>query len=551
MSAFSEMNLSLVLMKDGAEVETIPIRHDTVTFGRDPANDVTLPDGSVSRNHAQLERTATGVQLRDLGSRNGVRVNNVPRAQASLLPGDTFEIGIFAFRLQAGAAVRRRTVAQRPSQEVALEQTVARQFPLPELSQERELATIYHACFWLTDCTKAELLTERLTRLLREATDAVEAQFFSEDLALQFRCGADEKASINLAAFLAKRFQSLPEAAMVSGSSIGRHQRGVAHYNYLVGPVRRGGNSEGAAPFVVLLRPEDWVPFSLEQRVMLQAVCQLWARETEKIATSDSLRRENQALKEKANGSTLLGDSPALQRLRKQLSRASATKATILLEGETGSGKEVVAQFIHETSPRAEKSFVKVNCAAIPDGLIESELFGHHKGAFTDAKEARKGKFLQASGGTLFLDEIGEMPLQVQAKVLRALENGEIEPLGSENVQKVDVRVIAATHRDLAAMVERGEFRQDLYFRLNVFNLRVPPLREHPEDIEELARHFLDGFCRENGLAELDLDPAALTLLEKHSWPGNVRELRNMIHRCAIVALGTSVTGEDVNEVLG
>ncbi len=551
MPAVSELNLALVILRDGAEGETIPLKGGKFTFGRDAAHDLTLPDASVSRNHAELAISPGGVQLRDLGSRNGIRVNRVPRKQANLLPGDTFEIGVFTFRLKAGAAQRRAPALQRPSPEVAIEQTVSRAFPLPQLSHERQLSTIYHACFWLTESTDPELLTERLARLLCDATDAVEAQFYSADLTLRHRCGEAGKPVVKIAAFLAEKFQSLPEAAMVSGKEIARHQRGVGQFNYLVGPIRRGGNGDAAAPFILLLRPEDWEPFTLDQRVLLQAVCQLWARETVKIEATETLRRENQALKLKAASPTLLGQSDVLQHLRQQLNRAAATKATILLDGETGSGKEVVAQFIHESSPRAAKPFVKVNCAAIPDGLIESELFGHQKGAFTDAKDSRKGKFLQANGGTLFLDEIGEMPLSVQAKVLRALENGEIEPLGSEAVQKVDVRVIAATHRNLAEMVERKEFRQDLYFRLNVFNLGVPPLREHAGDIAELARHFLEAFCRENGLAELAIAPAALALLEKHQWPGNVRELRNVIQRCAIVAAGPTVLAEDVKKAIG
>ena len=550
MSGLSGLNLLLVILRDGAEVDTLPLKGERVTFGRDQENEIFLPDASVSRKHAEISVKADGIQLRDLGSRNGVRVNNVPRREASLLPGDTFEIGVFTFRLRAGAVPRRRANALHLAQDATLEQTAVRDFPLPQLYQERQLSTVYHACFWLTESTEPGLLVERLTRLLCESMDAVEAQYYSEDQTLAFRCGQTDKPSVRIAAFLAEKFQSLPEAAIISGDSISRHQRGIGEFNYLVGPVRRGSSSGGPTAFILLIRPSAWEPFRLDQRVLLQAVCQLWARETVKIAVTDSLRRENELLKARASGSSLLGDSSVLQRLRGQLSRAAATKATILLEGETGSGKEVVAQFVHDQSPRTDKPFVKVNCAAIPEGLIESELFGHQKGAFTDAKDSRKGKFLQANGGTLFLDEIGEMPLSVQAKVLRALENGEIEPLGSEEIRRVDVRVIAATNRNLAEMVESKDFRQDLYFRLNVFNLRIPPLREHPEDIEILASHFLQSFCRENGLAELAMDPSAFALLKAYPWPGNVRELRNVVHRCAIVASGPSISDKEIRDLL-
>jgi transcriptional regulator with GAF, ATPase, and Fis domain len=219
---------------------------------------------------------------------------------------------------------------------------------------------------------------------------------------------------------------------------------------------------------------------------------------------------------------------------------------SLLLAGETGSGKEVVAHLIHEHSARPEGPFVKVNCAAIPDGLIESELFGHVKGAFTDARNDRKGKFALADQGTLFLDEIGEMPLAVQAKVLRAIENGEIEPVGSDAIIRVKVRIIAATHRDLEEMVRRKEFREDLFYRLNVMSLPIPPLREHLEDLDLLAAHFLESFCVENGLAEMSFAPEALDELKRQAWPGNVRQLRNVVQRCATSAENPLITAEDV-----
>jgi two-component system response regulator HydG len=187
-----------------------------------------------------------------------------------------------------------------------------------------------------------------------------------------------------------------------------------------------------------------------------------------------------------------------------------------------------------------------MNCAAIPDSLIESELFGYSKGAFSGATRDHNGKFVQATGGTLFLDEIGEMPLLVQAKVLRAIENREVQPLGSETVALVDIRIIAATNRDLRDMVRQKQFREDLYYRLDVQNLRVPPLREHLEDIGELAKHFLARCCADNGLADMEISPEAVTALREHDWPGNVRELFNVIQRCALNAEGLIVTRENV-----
>jgi hypothetical protein len=551
MSIHSEAVLSLVLLGEGGET-AIPLDKEKVTFGRDVTNDVALPDASVSRHHAELCRTQGGLQLRDLDSRNGVRVNGVPRMSAHLVAGDSFEVGKYRFRLRAGGSNLKRIRQTPVIHDVAkINQTVTQRASLPELKHERQLATVYHACFWLTECTDREQLVRRISTLLHESLGVDETQFYSVERELEFRMGKGKKPEVKFATFLAERFQLLAEASVLDGSSIRHHQRGVGAFNYLIGPLRRPGSPLAPADFLVLIKPAEWEPFTNEDRVLVQAICQLWARESEKLVVTSALREDIRILRTaKTVGSGLLGESAALSRLRQQLRKAASTKATILLDGETGSGKEVVAQFIHDTSPRATGPFIKVNCAAIPDGLIESELFGHRKGAFTDAKEGRKGKFLQANGGTLFLDEIGEMPLLVQSKVLRVLESGEMEPLGSESPQNVDVRIIAATHRNLAEMVERKEFRQDLFFRLNVFNVRVPPLRDHVEDIPQLARHFLESFCRENGLADMSLDSAVFPLLQEHPWPGNVRELRNVIQRCAIVATDSVVRVDDVRDVM-
>ncbi len=234
----------------------------------------------------------------------------------------------------------------------------------------------------------------------------------------------------------------------------------------------------------------------------------------------------------------LRAESPALRAVVDRLRQVAPTTATVLLTGETGTGKEKVAQTLHHLSPRREKPFIKVNCAALPATLIESELFGHVKGAFTGASAARKGRFELADGGTLFLDEIGELPLDLQPRLLRALQEGEIDPVGGERPRKVDVRLIAATNRNLEAEVEAGRFRADLYYRLGVFPVHLPPLRERPEDVRALAESFLERFARANKRATLKLTKAALARLEAYAWPGNVRELFNVLERAAILSPG-------------
>ncbi|ANM28401.1 Fis family transcriptional regulator [Acidobacteria bacterium Mor1] len=274
------------------------------------------------------------------------------------------------------------------------------------------------------------------------------------------------------------------------------------------------------------------------------------------LAARNALRQadllaENAELRgEVDEANRMIGDSPALQALREQIQKVAPTQARVLILGENGTGKELIAHALHQGSPRAEGPFVRVNCAALPRELVESELFGHEKGAFTGATARRRGKFARADGGTLFLDEVGEIPLELQAKLLRALESGEIEPVGADAEQTVDVRVLAATNRDLEADVAEGRFRQDLFYRLQVVSLTAPALREHAEDIPPLARHFLTLACRENNIRPRTLDDDALERLVAHPWPGNVRELRNLVERLVIMASGETISEADVAAAL-
>lgn len=259
------------------------------------------------------------------------------------------------------------------------------------------------------------------------------------------------------------------------------------------------------------------------------------------------LTEENRHLKQQIEGRyEMLGQSPALTEIRDQIARVAPTNGRVLILGESGTGKELIARAVHKMSHRTNNPFIKVNCAAIPEELIESELFGSDRGAFTGAVKTRDGKFLQADGGTLFLDEIGDMSLSVQAKVLRALEQGEFERVGGAKTFQVDVRVIAATNKNLHAEVERGKFREDLYFRLNVVPLTAPPLRERREDVPELAEHFLNTYAEENGFLPKALSAEARDLLLQYDWPGNIRELKNLVERLSIMVSGDTIYPEDL-----
>ena len=263
------------------------------------------------------------------------------------------------------------------------------------------------------------------------------------------------------------------------------------------------------------------------------------------------LADENRALKLSFDDRyRMVGISPALEKVWESIRRAAPTNATVLLTGESGVGKELAARAIHRNSLRQDQPFVQVNCAASPEELIESELFGHEKGSFTGATEKQIGKFELAHRGTIFLDEVGDMSLRTQAKVLRVLQEGEVERIGSQKTIQVDVRVIAATNRKLEEEIEAGRFREDLFFRLSVLPIRVPPLRERPEDVEPLIHHFVSEFCVANNFKPRAFTEEAMEALRRHRWRGNVRELKNAIERLLIMAEGDQIGAADVAGVL-
>jgi two-component system, NtrC family, nitrogen regulation response regulator NtrX len=258
------------------------------------------------------------------------------------------------------------------------------------------------------------------------------------------------------------------------------------------------------------------------------------------------LEDENRELRHRLGKHELVGAGPAMSKLLAQIDRVAASETRVCILGETGTGKELVARAIHEKSPRRENAFITLNCAAVPAELIESELFGHEKGAFTGAAARHTGKFEQAEGGTLFLDEIGDMPLTMQAKLLRVLEEGEVERVGGDKPIKVNVRVIVATHRNLEELVKKNEFRADLFHRVFVFPLTLPALRERKEDFAALVAHFAQQVAKQNGWKEKIFSADAIAELQRYSWPGNVRELRNVVERLVLLSTENTVTDEDV-----
>ncbi|MBK1614903.1 two-component system response regulator [Rubrivivax gelatinosus] len=281
-------------------------------------------------------------------------------------------------------------------------------------------------------------------------------------------------------------------------------------------------------------------PFDLDEiRVLVKRALDIRSMREENA----SLRRE---LSERLGSEAILTNCPQMVSLKQTVAKVARSQATVLVHGESGTGKELFASALHYWSPRAAGPFVKVNCAAIPETLLETEFFGCEKGAFTGATAQRRGRFEMAEHGTLFLDEIGEITPALQVKLLRVLQEREFERVGGSKPVKVDVRIVAATNRDLEAMVREGTFRQDLFFRLNVVSLRTLPLRERPEDVILLANHFLDRFCAENGVELRGFDPAALKCLSSYDWPGNVRELANAVERAVVMTTSNQILPEDL-----
>ncbi len=292
----------------------------------------------------------------------------------------------------------------------------------------------------------------------------------------------------------------------------------------------------------------DFIPKPIDMNHLLASIKKAIGEQSTSegpINPPDTFNPRTVVRKSSSKVQEIIGDSPKIQHVKDLIERVAPSDARVLITGENGTGKELVARWLHEKSRRVKAPFVEINCAAIPSELIESELFGHEKGAFTSAIKQRKGKFEQATGGTLFMDEIGDMSQNAQAKVLRALQEGRISPVGSDKDVPVDVRVIAATNKNLKEEIKQGRFREDLYHRLSVIIINVPPLREREGDVGILAEHFVANICKEQDIAHKSISEEGLAILEQMPWSGNIRELRNVIERLVILG-NDEITPEDV-----
>ena len=555
------------------------------TLGRGPGNSVVLHDERSSRCHAEVCLSAAGWLLRDLGSRNGTHVGNEAIAgDHQLVSGETIRIGGTQIVYGEGDP---------PSDPAGVVAEAAETSEVPiDLEQWSEAITLRRDKTRLLDDIRESAgsvprvgqAAARLCRLafsLARASDMGEVARQALEAAMQ---GSNAARGIVLLPAVpspqgAKRPPSVASLTSVASAPAGwpadgRLPTGAAAtvlstneaivvgqppsgtggggvQSSLSAPVRVGGRAVGVLHVELPPGPR---PSTLDDLEFVMAVCDALGVAVENLAMREQLSvrlastaDENERLRQRlGEESRMVGNGPAISLITGQIARVATTKATVLVRGESGSGKELVARAIHDASDRRNAPFICLNCAALSETLLESELFGHEKGAFTGATERKAGKFEAAHRGTLFLDEIGEMSPTIQAKFLRVLEGHPFERVGGSQRVEVDVRVVTATNRNLEEAVTAGDFRRDLYFRLKVVEIVVPPLRRRPEDIEPLARHFLARFAAETGRPVHDYTTEALEALREYHWPGNIRELRNCIERAVVLSSHETIDAHEL-----
>jgi len=544
--------------------QTFDLTGDGLAIGRHPSNDLAIPDATVSRHHSVLRRTPSGWRVADLDSRHGTFLNSRPVREEELRHGDVLGIGesTFLVLLETPSGEDVRT-----DEEIELEEGTEIRLPAgesvylrpqPERLAEGEAARALAALLELAAACgaprdPAALARASLERVLA-AIPGERAAFFlagsgdPEPLAFRHRRqgggGRPFAPSRSLAdRALRERTAILYKAG--SGTVASASVAGVRAAACV--PLLDGGAPLG---FLYIDTREPGEELREEHLQWLTAAGTLISPALAALLRLERAESESRRLQESILGRGLVGESPALRRAAGVLARAAPTASTVLILGESGTGKEMAARALHTASPRVGRPFMAINCASLSENLLESELFGHEQGAFTGAVTKKTGKLEVAHGGTLFLDEVGEIPLALQAKLLRVLQERTFERVGGTRPITVDIRLVAATNRDLRKAAAEGTFRDDLFYRLNVITLTMPPLRERREDIPLLASHFaaLHGSAvrgRPVGIA-----PAARTLLVRYDWPGNVRELSNAIERAVVLGLEDEIRPEDLPETL-
>jgi Nif-specific regulatory protein len=578
----SAVSAYLVLKRPDGYGEVHPLTNgQRYTVGRAAGNRIVLADDMCSRNHAELFRGSNGWTLQDLSSLNGCFVNGDRiTGMRGVRPGDELRFGRtdFAFVLSLNdlpaphsptqttvseelritkRANRTRFLPPRPT-DAPPDQTIAAHpaaRPVSRLSQSEAVGVLYRLAVDMAAATTPTDLAELVIEAAFQGTPAEVAAVLAvkeggdlDTVSHRFRHGG-QLTYHKVSTFVSREVLSSKQAVIAENVAADKSLRNrdslteLKATSLVCAPVVGGDRVLGLLHLYctgeVGLNADD-LEFALAAARQLGVV---WDRHRNR----DSLTVENQSLKAQLRlESELVGASPQLRQIEQQVAKVAGTKATVLIRGESGVGKELVARAIHMSSPRKDRPFICLNCAAITETLLESELFGHEKGAFTGATERMIGKFESADTGTLFLDEIGEMTAGAQVKLLRVLEGQSFERVGGNVPIKVDVRVVAATNRPLEVAVRANRFRTDLYYRLQVVQIDVPPLRDRPADVSKIADYFLKKFAREMARKITGFTPEAAAKLAAHNWPGNVRELRNAVERAVALAAGPLLDEADI-----
>jgi transcriptional regulator with GAF, ATPase, and Fis domain len=528
---------------------------DWFSIGRDLKNHFSIPDNAVSREHCLIVREDGGYRIRDLGSHNGTVVNDLPVKDQLLEHRDCISIGHTVLRF----STRDDIVFEQPSETLTLslkvDQNSVLTAPTADLHALLKVSTMlhsFHAIYRGRGSSARSLLERHLLALIIELIPA------GRGAILLYEDGFEEPSSLSI---------KDQDPALQRPVAINRHlvKRVLSEACGLLvqdaseiaeGAAAPSAQSLVLAPLVIRRQACGVIylegPAFLETHLqLLVAISQLASMAMENAFQLEWLETENERLDAELHPDHhMIGESVPLRELQRNIARAAQANSTVLILGETGTGKELTARAIHQSGSRAGNLFVAVNCAALSETLLESELFGHEKGAFTGAVVQKKGRLEFANGGTVFLDEIGEMPLQLQVKLLRVLQERQVERVGGTQPVKLDIRLIAATNRNLEEEVRAGRFRQDLYYRLNVVTLKTPALRQRPGDILPLAMHFAAKFGQQCGRRISGISPEVQPYLLRYDWPGNIRELENAIERAVVLGSGDMIELEDLPETI-
>ena len=529
-----------------------------LSVGRDPANHLSLPDRAVSRKHFSISESDAGFHLIDLESHNGTFVNGIPVRRKLLGHGDTIRVGQceLVFLITEDELLVSRMVQFTDEPRLDGGTTMSTQMPPPWVlgtdvgRMARDLNALFKIANTVNSIRDVEQLEQRLLQLVCEVVPA-------DSGAILITRHADEEptstsswdrktgdaAKLHIRRDLVQR--ALWERVVVISKA---PPDSKDKENVMCVPLVAVERTIGV---LYLIGSGEAAGFQEDHVNFVSSAAQIAAVTLENVLALEALRSENRRLQAELDlDGAIVGESKAMRQLDEFIAKVAHGESNILIRGESGTGKELVAYAIHRNSPRAEKPFVAINCAAIPEALLESELFGHEKGAFTGAIGTKKGRLEVAESGTVFLDEIGELAPSLQAKLLRVLQQREFERVGGTNTLKFYARVIAATNRNLEEAIKSGQFRQDLYYRLNVVATVVPPLRERPDDIPLLAMYFAAKYAEKCKRSIKGISSEARALLTNYGWPGNVRELENAMERAVVLGLGDEIVVEDLPEAL-